>query len=439
MNAKLLLFGLAALPGCATVQSVVSTETYGGMQVSGSYCPEKVAFVLDLSGSMEGREEIGISRTVTGAAQRTGNRVSQQAGQELGGVVRRTLGVNVSKLTAAKANLIRVLNGLYISPNRSTAPPERTRRPRYDTRPRAQFHLIGFGAQTEAWREGFARADDRARAQLWVGTRSAGGHTPAHAALRTALALPGVNTIFLLSDGHPTDSSPQTILADVRRMNGGRRVRINTIGVGTDQDVDFLCRLAEENNGTYTRDGNLRCGKRPLVIFVGGAADESHRSMLETFCIFDWDGFDKEYYDWTRTDDVRRSIRERRAAFPGVPIAVVGHSYGGDTGYNAVNSLSGTSVNLLVTLDPVSNPGRFDRQMPLPANVSRWINIWVGTEAISLAGGHWEQQRHATIDRRASASQAGGHGDAGGMFAHPLVRSALCALTPAGRCAGRAP
>jgi Mg-chelatase subunit ChlD len=60
--------------------------------------------------------------------------------------------------------------------------------------------------------------------------------------------------IILISDGKPTVGAvldPERIREEVRALNRLRRIVIHTVGVGKDQNVDFMRRLAEDNNGTY--------------------------------------------------------------------------------------------------------------------------------------------------------------------------------------------
>ncbi|MEM7263473.1 MAG: VWA domain-containing protein [Planctomycetota bacterium] len=89
-----------------------------------------------------------------------------------------------------------------------------------------------------------------------------GGETNAFGALEAAFADPNVDTIYLLSDGSPTvgeEFIPDLIRLRVDEWNRDRRVIINCIGFfpGTakNQDKaearDFLRQLAQENEGFY--------------------------------------------------------------------------------------------------------------------------------------------------------------------------------------------
>lgn len=64
----------------------------------------------------------------------------------------------------------------------------------------------------------------------------------------------GVDTIFFLTDGQPTQGEvldPEEILRRVKEKNRLARIVIHTVGVGKDHDASFLRRLAEENGGQY--------------------------------------------------------------------------------------------------------------------------------------------------------------------------------------------
>ncbi len=64
----------------------------------------------------------------------------------------------------------------------------------------------------------------------------------------------GVDTIYLLSDGHPNNgriTEPGAILAKVKEINRVRKIVIHSIGVGPSIDVNFMRSLAEDNGGTF--------------------------------------------------------------------------------------------------------------------------------------------------------------------------------------------
>jgi len=96
---------------------------------------------------------------------------------------------------------------------------------------------------------------------------TAAGGTNGHDALKSAFAIAGrgardkqyelgADTIFFLSDGQPTRgdiTDPDQILAEVKRWNLLRRVKVHTVGVGRDHAKAFMESLAESSGGTYVR------------------------------------------------------------------------------------------------------------------------------------------------------------------------------------------
>jgi hypothetical protein len=80
------------------------------------------------------------------------------------------------------------------------------------------------------------------------------GSTALYPALQLAFSDPLVDTIYLISDGAPTEGEITDIVeirARVRRWNGARHVRIHGITIG--QDSDLLRWLTEDTGGTYLR------------------------------------------------------------------------------------------------------------------------------------------------------------------------------------------
>ncbi len=102
-------------------------------------------------------------------------------------------------------------------------------------------------------------------AVAYVKMLKAGGGTNISDALETALDLAGpgtsdstkalnVQTIFLLTDGVPSAgkyTSTADILSHVNEWNKLKRVKIHAIGLGKDQDKDFMRKLADQNHGKY--------------------------------------------------------------------------------------------------------------------------------------------------------------------------------------------
>jgi len=79
------------------------------------------------------------------------------------------------------------------------------------------------------------------------------GNTPLKTALATTFdeVVPknNIDTIYLLTDGEPTDGTPDDIVSMVSERNLGSYVRINTISLG--QPSDMLKKISEMTGGEY--------------------------------------------------------------------------------------------------------------------------------------------------------------------------------------------
>ncbi|WP_412062322.1 VWA domain-containing protein [Rubrivirga sp. IMCC45206] len=218
---------LAAVSGCYAVQA--SSDYYG---IDTALPGEGVLFVVDVSGSMEGKQEGTLAdhargRAAEEAGQAVQNTVGGRVGRLLGGQVRG----EATKLGVAKRELIPVIRGLDAS---------------------TRFSVLTFGASTDFWRTSLVEASgsNKTLAMTHTNGLDANGGTPIRGALEAALATPGVTTVFLMTDGQPTDATPDDIVARTRTLNRGGVV-IHTIGLGPDQDAAFLRALASANGGVY--------------------------------------------------------------------------------------------------------------------------------------------------------------------------------------------
>jgi len=84
----------------------------------------------------------------------------------------------------------------------------------------------------------------------FVAKLSEGGSTNLKAAIEAGLAT-DAEDVIVLTDGLPTDSTPEQILSMVAGKNAEHARRVFTVGVGDDQAESFLSRLAEDNGGQY--------------------------------------------------------------------------------------------------------------------------------------------------------------------------------------------
>ena len=138
---------------------------------------------------------------------------------------------------------------------------------------KAKFNIIAFNHAVLVWKDTMMDATDgnKEDALKWVRALKPSGSTYIDGALRMAFRIAGLgamdkqypevnaDTIVLLSDGAPTDNSfpesklmdPNVILEHVRTWNRYKRVVVHTIGVDLVEGIDFLKKLAAENDGTY--------------------------------------------------------------------------------------------------------------------------------------------------------------------------------------------
>ena len=219
---------LFAGTGCYLFQT---SNTFYGLNTAG----QKVVFVVDISGSMEGKNEGSIQDRLTGVAvQKTGTALGNALGGTLGSLVGQQTTSEVTKLGGAKRELIPALQGLPDS---------------------SSFSIITFGQQTKPWLMGMVAASGTNRniAAAFVKDLEANGGTPAKRALEEAFQYPDVNMIFFVSDGQPTDGAANEILNHVRMLNARRRITVSTVGLGGDQDEEFLAALANQNGGHYVK------------------------------------------------------------------------------------------------------------------------------------------------------------------------------------------
>lgn len=219
---------VALFGGCYAVQK--STDYYGVHTTR-----QNVVFLLDVSGSMEGKQEGTLQDRAEGeAAERAGRAVEQT----IGGAVGRAIGGQVrgeaTKLGAAKRELIPAIRGLADS---------------------SLFALVTFGDGIDPWFDDLVLATATAKntTAVRVNSLSANGQTPMLAALERGFQYRGATTIFLMTDGQPTDSSADQIRERVRQLNAGGQIVLHTVGLGSDQDEAFLSALAQENGGQYVK------------------------------------------------------------------------------------------------------------------------------------------------------------------------------------------
>ena len=214
----------------------------------------RIAFVLDRSGSM--KEPATLEEA---AAPTTG-----------GDPAENLAGLNL--LDVAKLQLRRAINRLATD---------------------VKFNVLFYNHKVEAWKPApqliEASRENKAAAREWFMKQQPKGSTALFAALEAALkyadrfggaqeddaryADPGVDTIFLLSDGAPTNDDNKLMSAEeiekaveaFLHANAMTRCVVHTIGVGPNHNEELMKRLARETGGTYVAVGMAKGGGKPAV------------------------------------------------------------------------------------------------------------------------------------------------------------------------------
>ncbi len=128
-----------------------------------------------------------------------------------------------------------------------------------ELRPDVTFNLVAFSTEAEAWNSKElvpASEANKRKALQFVERLKPDGTTSTEAGLMTAMEMPGVDTIILLSDGSPTILGKGTlaeippILEHIREANRFQQVTIHTLGFKGCTE-SFLKALARQNDGTY--------------------------------------------------------------------------------------------------------------------------------------------------------------------------------------------
>ncbi|MGE3853841.1 MAG: HEAT repeat domain-containing protein [Planctomycetota bacterium] len=176
----------------------------------------RVAFVLDVSGSMS-----GLSKFVP-----TGPNAPK---------------ANPTKLDVAKQQLLQVLDQFA----------------KMDAK--VKFNITFFHTNPEPWKESLVETSkaNLADARAYVEKQTPRGGTNIFDSLEQAMQDPEVDTIFLLSDGAPGSGkfvAADDICREIAKINRTRRIVINCIGIEVAGSAEqFLKRLARESGGQYAR------------------------------------------------------------------------------------------------------------------------------------------------------------------------------------------
>jgi hypothetical protein len=211
----------ATAVGSGVSASVEVRVSFFGVPLDGA---DDVVFVLDRSGSMGlvsagvAGGAVGMSKGESAVASLAGSLVNHAAGNPL-----------PNKLEAAQDELI---NTLYAMPDGTT------------------FGVIFFDDEINAlspemW---VLTPDSRARAEAFIRGIEPGGSTAAVPAMNLAYRM-GARRIVLLSDGLANNGGNGDDLLRDARVAMDMGLRIDTVGLGLDQDDALLQTLAIESGG----------------------------------------------------------------------------------------------------------------------------------------------------------------------------------------------
>jgi len=120
--------------------------------------------------------------------------------------------------------------------------------------PKSFFNIIPFSGGAYSWRPRLVQwcPETLVEAREFVNKLGTGGGTNLIESLFMALDDPEIDTVFVLSDGEPSAgpiTDPSAIRAAVRSINANRRLVFHSVAIGGSLNV--LKWLAEDSGGTY--------------------------------------------------------------------------------------------------------------------------------------------------------------------------------------------
>jgi Mg-chelatase subunit ChlD len=208
---------------------------------------KKNVFVIDISGSMEGKVEKDLKgNIVSKATNRAADKVGGAIGGSVGSFVAGKAREETTKLAEVKNQLIPVIKGL----------PEDS-----------YFNIITFSNDVDNWRDQLipATSTNKNMAIMMIENLDSGGGTNLYGGLENSFLMAGagaadttlplkVEAVFFLTDGEASTgkfTNSDRILTKTAEMNPAKRIVINTVGLGKNKDADFLRKLANQNGGSY--------------------------------------------------------------------------------------------------------------------------------------------------------------------------------------------
>jgi hypothetical protein len=120
----------------------------------------------------------------------------------------------------------------------------------------AMFNVFTFSSGVTKWADKIATNNEETRKQalVWIDRLGASGGTDLYDAVKQAFEDKEVDTIFIMSDGEPTNGEiiePSRIREQIAFLNKHRHVKINTIAVGG--TFEILEWLAQDAGGSHVR------------------------------------------------------------------------------------------------------------------------------------------------------------------------------------------
>lgn len=230
--------GAGAL-GCSLFSTKTAVNTSRSLRLENGFFfghdlrqEDSVVYVLDLSGSMSDRTGSVIEQVGKDTAAEAGGALLSGVTGGIGSEAADSVLSMDKKVELVKDHLIASLRGLPTG---------------------ARFNVILFsnGVQRLSPTMIEANAGSTSLVSAFVSQLKEGGSTSLKQAILAALETDATD-LLVLTDGLPTDSSPDEILRVVRERNPESARRVSTVGVGDDQAREFLTRLATENGGKYT-------------------------------------------------------------------------------------------------------------------------------------------------------------------------------------------
>jgi uncharacterized protein YegL len=225
-----LLSVLFATPSCYILKP---QNSYYNISTSGY---KNIVFVLDVSGSMQDVDEPLSVKGIVVKKAKDGVITTLTRTPVIPNWIQPTVLKQANKQTTKLGSAIRALNPAI------NGLPETTK-----------FSLLTFEDNVRRMRSQPISASVANKVEATAVLNAiikAGGGTSANKALKEALQTPDVDAIFFLTDGEPTDATPDIILNEVRNRNY-KHIPIHAIGLGVDSGAAFLKALAQQNGGSY--------------------------------------------------------------------------------------------------------------------------------------------------------------------------------------------